>query len=357
MKNTNPDSGNRSLTRRRFCKTTALSVAALPVSSVSLQAGQAKTARVGTKENRRTFTIPLQYTPRSPQPGAPFTEASFVRKSTPFTFQIAEVGIALVDLWNFGWDDGPVGKTLGSQLILERGVSHARRKRRIVEQVIAPSVEELRKSGVQIFHCTHSQILSRYPQWQNSTTEAERKALQARMERDKAAAAARDMKPQTQAQTEEKEKWPPASWTQSWREQHRDKVYNVEWQAKQNKELGGWNPTYDLPAPVRPRAEDLLVFESREQFHRLLSQRKIRVLFYMGFETDECLQFKPYGIANMQDLGYLCSVVRDATTTYETAETLSGKWKTKVTIDSIEARWGYSVTSAALRKSISAAKN
>ncbi len=346
--NSNPD--NRSLTRRRFCKTTALSLAALPVSSAALQAG---TAPAGAKENRRTFTIPLEYTPRSPQPGAPFTEASFARRSTPFTFQIAEVGLALVDLWNFGWEDGPVGKTLGPQLILERGVSHARRKRRIVEQVIAPSVEELRKSGVQIFHCNHSTILSRYPQWPESTTEAERKALQDWMERDKAAAAAGGAKPQTPA--EEKEKWPPANWTRNWREQHRDNVFNVEWMAAQTKELGGWNPAYDLPAPVRPRGGDLLVFD-REQFHRLLSQRKIRVLFYMGFETDECLQFKSYGIANMQDFGYGCNVVRDATTTYETAETRSGEWKTKVTIDSIETRWGYSVTSAALRKSISAAQ-
>ena len=50
----------------------------------------------------------------------------------------------------------------------------------------------------------------------------------------------------------------------------------------------------------------------------------MRMLLYMGFETDECLQFKPYGIANVQALGYRCVVVRDCTATYESAETLAG---------------------------------
>ncbi|HEX6970909.1 MAG TPA: hypothetical protein VF234_01670, partial [Limnochordia bacterium] len=84
----------------------------------------------------------------------------------------------------------------------------------------------------------------------------------------------------------------------------------------------------DIPPPVRPAEGDRLVF-SQEQFHRLLTERRMRVLFYAGFEADQCLQFKPYGIANMQMLGYLCHVIRDATTTYEIADTLSGGWRTR----------------------------
>jgi hypothetical protein len=72
----------------------------------------------------------------------------------------------------------------------------------------------------------------------------------------------------------------------------------------------------------------------------------------MGFETDECIQFSPYGMANMQNeyegYGYLCTIVRECTTTYESAETLAGLWKTRLAINSIEARWGYSVGSDAL---------
>lgn len=322
-----------------------MSLAALSVPGDILQ------AKAEREPAPMTFTVPLEYTPRSPQSGVPFTEASFKRQNVPFTFQVAEVGIALVDLWNFGWESGPVGKTLGSELSLERGVSHAQRKRRITEQIIAPTVEELRKLGVQVFHCTAWQILSRYPQWETSTTEAERQEVGIQLERMKAASAsANDAKSQVEAQLQEK--WPPVDWAQAWRKQHHDLVYNAEWNAKRGKELYGWDLKFDIAPPVRPQKSDLLVHHSREQFHRLLSERKIRVLFYMGFETDDCVEFQPYGMANMQDLGYLCAVIRDATTTYETAETLQGQWKTKVAIDSIEARWGYSITSEALRRSI-----
>ena len=99
-----------------------------------------------------------------------------------------------------------------------------------------------------------------------------------------------------------------------------------------------------LPSALQPQHGDLLVF-SNAQFHRLLTERQIRVLFYMGFEATECVQFSPYGIANMQSHGYLCIIVRDGTTTYEAAETLDGLWKTRVELIAIEQRWGYSTTS------------
>jgi hypothetical protein len=65
------------------------------------------------------FTIDLANTPRCPLEGMPFTEYSFVRGSAPFEFGVGDIGVALVDLWNFGWEDGPVGETLGPELSLE----------------------------------------------------------------------------------------------------------------------------------------------------------------------------------------------------------------------------------------------
>lgn len=54
----------------------------------------------------------LDYTPRSPRKGFRYTEASFSRSSSTYTLQANEIGIALVDLWNFGWDNGPVTNNL-----------------------------------------------------------------------------------------------------------------------------------------------------------------------------------------------------------------------------------------------------
>jgi len=72
----------------------------------------------------------------------------------------------------------------------------------------------------------------------------------------------------------------------------------------------------------------------------------------MGFKTDICVQFSDYGMRNMSNLGYMCNIVRDCTTTFETAETVDGLWKTKVHISYIESKWGYSTTSRSLIDSI-----
>lgn len=293
------------------------------------------------------FAVDLDYTPRSPQAGVPFTEASFVRRSQPFTFDVKEVGMALVDLWNFGWEDGPVGETLGPELSLERGVSHAQRKRWITEQIIGPTVAELRGLGVQIFHCNHSNFLERYPQWTASTTEEEREAERARH----APVAEGNCAPvPATAPADKQDTWPPPDWVKTWRDQYTDAVYNDDWMSKQSKEVY-WK--IDIPEPVKPRNGDLLTF-SGEHFHRLLTKKRIRVLFFMGFEATECLQFSPYGMANMQQYGYLCVVVRDATTTYEMAETLAGLWRTRTAIIHIEGHWGYSVDSQRLVNAVQA---
>lgn len=69
--------------------------------------------------------IDLDFTPRSPRPDVPYTESTFVRSSSRYTFRSEEIGVALVDLWNFGWEDGPVIDSLGFDLSTERGTSHA----------------------------------------------------------------------------------------------------------------------------------------------------------------------------------------------------------------------------------------
>ena len=83
-------------------------------------------------------TLDLAFTPPCPLPGKPSTESSFVRITARHTFAIADLAVALVDVWNFGWEDAPIGQTLGPEPSLERGRSHAQRKRRIVETRLDP---------------------------------------------------------------------------------------------------------------------------------------------------------------------------------------------------------------------------
>jgi nicotinamidase-related amidase len=273
------------------------------------------------------ITINLEYTPRSPRQGIRYTESSFVRSSTTYTFQANEIGAALVDLWNFGWDDGPVADPLDWELSTERGVSHALRKREIIVQRIAPAVNQLRQLGIQIFHCNHASFLQNFPQWIISTTEEERKkALDPRLIKEDAMV--------------EKSPFPELEWRKSWMTRHSDDVFNLSWSSQQAE-------VYDqivVPKEVEPQGKDILIY-SKEQFHRNLRNKRIRVLFYMGFETDECVMNSDYGIINMHSFGYMTNIVRDCTTTYESAETFEGFWRTKVAIEQIEKRWGYSINS------------
>jgi len=292
------------------------------------------------------LTIALDYTPQGPQTDSIFTETSFTRRSVPFTFNLSEIGIALVDLWNCGWEDGPVSETLGAELSLEHGISHAQRKRQIIETVISPAVAELRSLGVQIFHCNHALFLERYPEWLASTTateraeaEAERAQLQKQGQRDSAEPPA----------VEPSKSWPPPAWVSQWRKQHETLVYgSKEWMQIQGTEV---YPEIDIPAPVKPVPGDVLVF-SGTHFHRWLRQKRIRALFYLGFETNVCVITSPYGMAKMQDYGYLCTIVRDGTTTIEAAETLDGLYRTRVEIIRIEEKWGYSVDSQTLLQAV-----
>ncbi len=273
------------------------------------------------------INLELEYTPRSPRRGLPFTESSYVRASSPYTFDIGEIGVALVDLWNFGWDDGPVTERLGWELSTERGVSHALRKKAIIQSRIAPTIDILRMQGVQIFHCNHARFLQRYPQWLESTTDTERSSIG-------------QLGMSEQSPQQSRASFPDPEWVSQWRQTHADDVFNLTWSDAQAD-------VYDdirIPLEVGPHERDILIY-GREQFHRILTARKIKVLFYMGFETDECVMNSSYGISAMHAFGYMTNIVRDCTCTYESADTRDGLWRTRVAIEQIEKRWGYSVAS------------
>ncbi|WP_419875230.1 hypothetical protein [Candidatus Pristimantibacillus sp. PTI5] len=280
------------------------------------------------------FKLDLEYTPRSPKQGLPFTESSHLRSASSYEFNTKEIGIALVDLWNFGWDDGPLVTSLGWELSTERGVSHAIRKKEIMTNRIAPAISELRQLGVQIFHCNHAPFLNSFPQWLNSTTEEERRKLESPGNQCVDVKVANNV-------------FPEKEWQQEWSSRHSNDVYHTDWS---NLQIETYSQI-QIPQVVQPQEQDLLVY-SKEQFHRILTEHNIRVLFYMGFETDECITQSDYGIINMHSYGYMTNIVRDCTTTYESAETVEGLWRTKVAIEQIEKRWGYSINAYDLLRGI-----
>lgn len=166
-----------------------------------------------------------------------------------------------------------------------------------------------------------------YPQWVASTTEEER---------------IRAVDPMVMMENvkDGESAFPELEWQKSWMARHSDDVFNLSWSSLQAEAY----PQIKIPKEVEPQDQDILIY-SKEQFHRNLRNNGIRILFYMGFETDECIMHSDYGIINTHSLGYMTNIVRDCTTTYESAESVGDFWRTKVAIEQIEKRWGYSITS------------
>tara|TARA_B100001123_G_scaffold442047_2_gene584663 strand:- start:3414 stop:3674 length:261 start_codon:yes stop_codon:yes gene_type:complete len=70
-----------------------------------------------------------------------------------------------------------------------------------------------------------------------------------------------------------------------------------------------------------------------------------------------CLIFKPGGIQDKYDGGYLPIVVRDATTGSENTDMIEDLRITNAFIDQIEMLWGYSETSAKFLDSLESGGN
>ena len=104
----------------------------------------------------------------------------------------------------------------------------------------------------------------------------------------------------------------------------------------------------DIPAPVQPQDGDVVVTNGAD-LHAVATERQLCVLFYAGFDTNACVLYKEGGVCEMVTRGYLCPVLRDATTCKEVAETVAGEWVTRVTISQIERdanRGGFTVLTA-----------
>ena len=127
---------------------------------------------------------------------------------------------------------------------------------------------------------------------------------------------------------------------QEWREEHLHLFRTKEWMRNYKKYV---RPNQDIPEPLRP-VDGVLVVTISDMLHRLMAERRIRVLFYCGFATNMCLIDKPGAIRDMTERGYMPIVIRDATTGTENSETVDGMWITHAFIDQIEMMWGYSIT-------------
>ncbi len=273
----------------------------------------------------RSFSVDLGYIPQCPAADGPFDEPHFTRRSLRHTFAAGEVALVLVNVCNWGWEDGPVvpGHPEWSS---EYGRTHAVRERAIVEKVLVPLVAAARAGGIHICHANRPAVLARHPAW----VAEEPAATQDRPGGGPPA----------------EEAWPPPAWADAWRREQRRRVWGdgTSWRAG----LARAAAQLDIPAPLRPLPGEWLVATAKP-LHRLLAAHGARVLFYAGFEADGALWNGPCGMAPLMARGYLCAAIREGTTTAESADSFTGLWRTRCAVENLERGGAYTVAATDLR--------
>ena len=98
---------------------------------------------------------------------------------------------------------------------------------------------------------------------------------------------------------------------------------------------------YDMD--VQP--EDIFISDLKRLLYYLHENNVVNVI-YAGFATNVCVIGRPMGMMNLNRLGFNVILVRDATTAFETAETLDKEEMKKYAITMVEMEIGSTTTVA-----------
>jgi nicotinamidase-related amidase len=99
---------------------------------------------------------------------------------------------------------------------------------------------------------------------------------------------------------------------------------------------------------IAPQPEDAVVATGQE-LHELLTERRVALLFYVGFATNICVLHRDYGVLAMGARGYLPILLRDCTIGIESGDTLPEMLATRAAIHDVERRY-YTSTSDQLAR-------
>lgn len=101
-------------------------------------------------------------------------------------------------------------------------------------------------------------------------------------------------------------------------------------------DIGRAHDSVRIPDGALP-AEGEYIASTTHQFNAVCRKLGVSHLIYMGFNTNWCILMSPCGMVDMQRLGYLCSVIRQATNAVENKESARGEkhkeealWRTSV---------------------------
>jgi nicotinamidase-related amidase len=216
---------------------------------------------------------------------------------------VGEAALVLVDLWNkhycTSWNE---------------------RATDVVLNKIVPVVEAARLAGLAVIQAPGQRIAERYPQSAGDFEpgDGERAPIYASVDPD----------------------WPPASFVA------RTEGF-LPFKREYSAPFESWENEYrdqGMSEHVAPRPEDWIV-RSGAHLHKVLKKLGVLHLFFAGFATNMCLQHRDYGMRAMFERGYNPILIRDCTTAIETHDTVDGLLSTRVSVQEIEMKYAFSITS------------
>jgi nicotinamidase-related amidase len=219
---------------------------------------------------------------------------------------VAETALVLVDFW--------------TTHILE---SHLRRCEEVIRRNVVPLLPAARGAGITVIYGPGFNIAKKYPGW-------ERYAEVAEMDPPKP----------------EPPDWPPESFRK--REGEYSRFARPFFAQQVRAKADELFRIRRIPDAVEPEPEDHVI-ASGPQLHRLLRDKKILHLLYLGFATNDCVLHKDYGVRAMGGRGYNIILLRDCTMGIENAASLATFGDTRGAMHYIELHHASSTGKAVIR--------
>ena len=230
-------------------------------------------------------------------------ETDFGYVDTTLSVPLEQTALVLVDCWNSHY----------CRSWLERASG-------IMKEKIVPVLQAARGAPIAVVHAPCPTVAEKHPQ--------------------SGAYAEPNDKPSGPRYANSDEEWPPKEFVERAGE-------HAQFRRTYSPPPETWSDRYetqDIAEIVKPQADEYVV-ATGVQMHRLLKDRKILHLFYAGFATNMCVQYRDYGLRAMHQRGYNVILLRDCTTGVEDHDTVDELLLTRAAIREIETQYAFSAVS------------
>ena len=250
-----------------------------------------------------------RYHRRHVDPGTAWEESNTGPARLEWDFPLASAALVLIDVWD--------------RFFLQDTL---RRQELIIRDRIVPLLEASREAGLQIIHAPEPRLAIGHPMRVSLPEAGSTGSRQA-----------------DGSGPDPEDDWPPPDFRDA---RGRYRTFRAPDEPREG-EILQLRAERTIHPMVEPRGNDVVV-ATGEEFHQFCRQRKVCVLFFLGFYTNICVLFRDYGMVAMKDRGYRTVLVRDCTTAIESAQSQADLGHTAAIVHLLELTDHCSISSEEL---------